>query len=94
MADKDAIGKAMPSQLGEGDTYRPKAQRTPKEFDNGTERSKLGFWVDKRVHKQLLELALEHNTNQSELLHAAMDLLFVKVGRPTIAELTGKKGVK
>ena len=46
----------------------------------------IGVWVDPAVRKQLAQLALDTDKDQSELMAEALNLLFERYGKPTIAQ--------
>jgi hypothetical protein len=45
----------------------------------------IGIWVDPAVRKQLAQLALDTDKDQSDLMAEALNLLFERYGKPTIA---------
>ena len=47
----------------------------------------IGVWVDPAVRKQLAQLALDTDKDQSELMAEALNLLFERYGKPTIAQV-------
>src|SRR4051795_2631738 len=47
----------------------------------------IGVWVDPVVRKQLAQLALDTDKDQSELMAEALNLLFERYGKPTIAQV-------
>jgi hypothetical protein len=47
----------------------------------------IGVWVDPTVRKQLAQLALDTDKDQSELMAEALNLLFERYGKPTIAQV-------
>src|SRR3954470_14798608 len=46
----------------------------------------IGVWVDPAVRKQLAQLALDTDKDQGDLIAEALNLLFERYGKPTIAE--------
>lgn len=46
----------------------------------------IGVWVDPAVRKQLAQLALDNDTDQSDLIAEGLNLLFEHYGRPPIAQ--------
>lgn len=47
----------------------------------------IGVWVDPAVRKQLAQLALDNDTDQSDLIAEGLNLLFERYGRPPIAHV-------
>ena len=47
----------------------------------------IGVWVDPAVRKQLAQLALDTDKDQSELMAEALNLLFERYGKSTIAQV-------
>jgi hypothetical protein len=47
----------------------------------------IGVWVDPAVRKQLAQLALDTDKDQSELMAEALNLLFERYGKPTIVQV-------
>ena len=47
----------------------------------------IGVWVDPAVRKQLAQLALDNDTDQSDLIAEGLNLLFERYGRPPIAQV-------
>ncbi len=47
----------------------------------------IGVWVDPAVRKQLAQLSLDTDKDQSDLLAEALNLLFERYGKPPIAQL-------
>ena len=47
----------------------------------------IGVWVDPAVRKQLAQLALDTDKDQSDLMAEALNLLFERYGKPTIAQV-------
>lgn len=45
----------------------------------------ITHWVDPAVRKQLAQLALDHDTSQAALVAEALNLLFEKYGKSSIA---------
>ena len=48
----------------------------------------IGVWVDPAVRKQLAQLALDNDTDQSDLIAEGLNLLFERYGRPPIAQVS------
>lgn len=48
----------------------------------------IGVWVDPAVRKQLAQLALDNDTDQSDLVAEGLNLLFERYGRPPIAQVS------
>src|SRR4051812_22867023 len=64
---------------------------TPASGGRSVQRSRIGkvsigVWVDPAVRKQLAQIALDTDKDQSELMAEALNLLFERYGKPTIAE--------
>ena len=47
----------------------------------------IGVWVDPAVRKQLAQLSLDTDKDQSDLLAEALNLLFERYGKPSIAQV-------
>jgi hypothetical protein len=47
----------------------------------------IGVWVDPAVRKQLAQLSLDTDKDQSDLLAEALNLLFERNGKPPIAQV-------
>src|SRR3954465_14429936 len=47
----------------------------------------IGVWVDPAVRKQLAQIALDTDKDQSDLMAEALNLLFERYGKPTIAQV-------
>ena len=47
----------------------------------------IGVWVDPALRKQLAQLALDTDKDQSDLMAEALNLLFERYGKPTIAQV-------
>lgn len=45
----------------------------------------IGVWVDPAVRKQLAQISLDTDKDQSDLLAEALNFLFERYGKPTIA---------
>ena len=48
----------------------------------------IGVWVEPAVRKQLAQLALDNDTDQSDLIAEGLNLLFERYGRPPIAQVS------
>ncbi len=46
----------------------------------------IGVWVDPAVRKQLAQLSLDTDKDQSDLLVEALNLMFERYGKPPIAQ--------
>lgn len=47
----------------------------------------IGVWVDPAVRKQLAQLALDNDSDQSDLIAEGLNLLFERYGRAPIAQV-------
>jgi hypothetical protein len=47
----------------------------------------IGVWVDPAVRKQLAQIALDHDKDQSDMVAEALNLLFERYGKPPIARV-------
>ena len=47
----------------------------------------IGVWVDPAVRKQLGQIALDTDRDQSDLMAEALNLLFERYGKPPIAQV-------
>ncbi len=73
-------------------TPQPKAQPAPDVAAmKSVQRSRvgkvsIGMWVDPAVRKQLAQISLDTDKDQNDLLVEALNLMFERYGKPTIAQ--------
>jgi hypothetical protein len=77
------VVEALPERTPRGATPAPVRQVQRSRIGKVS----IGVWVDPAVRKQLAQLALDNDTDQSDLIAEGLNLLFERYGRAPIAQV-------
>jgi hypothetical protein len=81
-----AVAPAAPASIPERTIIHAPADTGPAPRQKGREgKVSITQWVDPVVRKQLAQISLDEDKDQYELINEALNLLFEKYGRSTIA---------